>query len=281
LTGTPIHNSLDDYGALLQFLDVPQIKDKSTFDSWIAIPFQNGRTNSLRRLTELIRATCLRRTKRTLRDSCELPDRIERTETLEFSETDQVLYAFFKEKCAQLAENVSTTKLASPEVSQRKEGNLLSLINFLRLICDHGEQLLPRSALDAWRARDDTSISWQMMRSCRKRCYICKTDIEEAALLASKDYEPSHQHWVCAICALQSDGTSGEKDPCPKPALSPCLGDDSSFLGPADSCPPSSAKIKALLRNLRTEQDAGTSPGPSKLAKRYVKLILFKRYRSA
>jgi len=281
LTGTPIHNSLDDYGALLSFLDVPQIKDKSTFDFWIAIPFKNRRANSLQGLKELIRSTCLRRTKSTLRDSCKLPDRIERIEAVEFDDTDQTLYDFFKDKCAQLAENASTMKLASLEVGHRKEANLLSLINFLRLICDHGGQLLPQSALDAWKARDDTSISWQMMQSCRKRCCICEIDIEEAALLASKDYEPNHKNWVCTTCALQSDWTSGEKGSHPKPALSPCSGGDLSFLSPANSCPPPSAKVEALLQNLRTEQDAGTSEGPSKPTKRYVRPILFIYYCSA
>jgi SNF2 family DNA or RNA helicase len=268
LTGTPIQNSLDDYGALLSFLAIPPFKDKSKFDFWIATPLKNRRADSLRRLKDLIRATCLRRTKSTLRGSCELPKRTERIERVEFHETDQDLYAFFKEKCAKMAEGVSTTKLGSSEAGQRKKGNLLSLINFLRLICDHGEQLLPRPALDAWKARDDTSINWQIMQSCRKRCCICETDIEEADFLTSNGHELRCQHWICTICALQSESTSGEEVLCLKCAKSPSSGDDSSFPSPADTCLLPSAKIEALLRNLHTEQAVKTSQGPSKPVKR-------------
>jgi hypothetical protein len=101
-----------------------------------------------------------------------------------------------------MAAGVSTTEPGSPEVDHRK-GNLLSLISFLRLICDHGEQLLPRPAVDAWKARDGTSINWQMMQSCRKRCCNCGTDIEEADFLASNGHGPRCQHWICTACALQ------------------------------------------------------------------------------
>jgi SNF2 family DNA or RNA helicase len=276
LTGTPIHNSLDDYGALLSFLAIPPFKDKSRFDFWIAAPLKNGRADSLRRLKDLIRATCLRRTKRTLGDSCELPKRTERIERVEFHETDRDLYAFFKEKCAEMAEGASITRRGSPEAGQREEGNLLSLINFLRLICDHGLQLLPRPALDAWNARDGTSISWQMMQNCRKRCRICEIDIEKEDFLASNGHEPRCLHWICTTCALQNEDTSGEEGLCPKCATSPSSGGDSSFPSPAETCLPPSAKIEALLRNLYTEQAVETSQRPSKPIKRSLVSILFR-----
>ena len=273
LTGTPIQNSLDDYGALLSFLAVPPFKDKSMFDFWIATPIKNGRADSLRRLQDLIRATCLRRTKRTLGDSCKLPKRTERIEEVEFHETDQKLYAFFKEKCARMAEGISTMERNMPEAGRRKEGNLLSLINFLRLICDHGLQLLPRSALDAWNARDGTSVNWQMMQFCQKRCYICETDINEADFPASNGSEHRCQHWICTNCALQSESIDGEEELCPKCATSPSSRDDPSSPGPEATFLPPSAKIEALLRNLHTEQAAETSQRPSKPVKRC--LILF------
>jgi SNF2 family DNA or RNA helicase len=266
LTGTPIQNSLDDYGALLSFLTIAPFKDKSKFDFWVATPLKKGRADSLRRLKDLIRATCLRRTKLTLGSSCELPKRTERIEWVEFHETDQQLYSFFQAKCAKLAEDVSTTKLGSLEASGRKEGNLLSLINFLRRICDHGEQLLSRFALDAWKARDDTSLNLQTLQSCQKRCCICEVDAEEADFLASDGFEPRCQRWICAVCALQSESTSEEEGLYPGlPSL-------------ADTCLPPSAKIEALLRNLHTEQAVTTCQRPSKPVKRSVILTLFKCY---
>ena len=276
LTGTPIQNSLDDYGALLSFLAIPPFKDKSKFDFWIATPVKNGKADSLRRLQDLIRATCLRRTKRMLGDSCELPKRTERIEEVEFQEIDRDLHAFFQEKCAKIAEGISATELTLPEAGHRKEGNLLSLINFLRLICDHGLQLLPRSALDAWNARDDTSINWQMMQRCRKRCCICETDIDEADFLASNGSELRCQHWICTTCALQSESVYGEEGSCPKCATSPGSRDYSSCPSPEATFLPPSAKIEALLRNLHTEQAVETSQRPSKPVKRSLIPVLFK-----
>ena len=270
MTGTPIHNSLDDYGALLSFLAIHPFKDKSKFDFWIATPIKHKRADSLRRLQDLIRATCLRRTKRTLGDSCELPKRTERIEVVEFHETDQNLYTFFKEKCAKMAEGISATERNLPEAGQRKEGNLIALINFLRLICDHGLQLLPRSALDAWNARDGTSISWQMIQSCQKRCCICETDIDEADFLASNVSEHRCQHWICTTCALQSESIDGEGGFCPKCATSPSPRDDPSSPSPEATFFPPSAKIETLMRNLRTEQAVETSQRPSKPVKRYL-----------
>ena len=278
MTGTPIQNSLDDYGALLSFLAIPPFRDKSKFDFWIAAPVKNGRADSLRRLQDLIRATCLRRTKRMLRDSCELPKRTERIEEVEFHEIDRDLYAFFQDKCAKMAEGISTTEQS---LGRRKEGNLLSLINFLRLICDHGLQLLPRSALDAWNARDGTSINWQMMQSCRKKCCICETDIDEADFLASNGSELRCQHWICTICALQSESIYGEEGSCPKCATSPSSRDDPSYPSPETTFVPPSAKIEALLRNLHTEQGVQTSQKPSKPVKRSLIPVLFKCYHRA
>ena len=266
MTGTPIQNSLDDYGALLSFLTIPPFRDKTKFDFWIATPVKNGKADSLRRLQDLIRATCLRRTKRMLRDSCELLKRTERIEEVEFYDIDRDLHAFFQEKCAKMAEGISTTEQILPEAGRRKEGNLLSLINFLRLICDHGLQLLPQSALDAWNARDGTSINWQMLQSCRKRCCICNTDIDDAD--SSNGSELRCQHWICTICASQSESIYGEEGFCPRCATSPSSRDVTSCPSPDAIFIPPSAKIEALLRNLRTEQAVETSQRPLKPIKR-------------
>ena len=269
LTGTPIQNSLDDYGALLSFLAIPPFQDKSKFDFWIANPVKDGKADSLRRLQDLIRATCLRRTKRMLGSSCELPKRTERIEEVEFHDIDRDLHAFFQEKCAKIAEGISTTEQDLPEAGRRKESNLLSLINFLRLICNHGLQLLPRSALDAWNARDGTSINWQMMQSCRKKCCICESDINEVDSLASAGSELRCQHWICATCASQSESLYGEEGSCPKCATSPSSRDDPGYPSPEATFIPLSAKIEALLRNLRTEQAVeARNQRPSKPVKR-------------
>lgn len=62
LTGTPIHNSLDDYGALLGFLQAPKLSEKRDFDKLIVQHMKDKPQDGLARLQDLVRATCLRRT---------------------------------------------------------------------------------------------------------------------------------------------------------------------------------------------------------------------------
>src|SRR4051812_67902 len=95
LTGTPIHNSLDDYGALLSFIRVPLLMEKSQFDFWITSPIKQKRSNCVSTLGDLIRATCLRRTKNITQASLKLPGRIERTEEIDLHQADRALYEFF------------------------------------------------------------------------------------------------------------------------------------------------------------------------------------------
>jgi len=273
LTGTPIHNSLDDYGALISFVGVPPFTNKSMFDFWITSPLKNGRPGSLRRLQDLVKVTCLRRTKRTIGDSFELPRRIEKIETVEFHQSDQELYNFFKEKTAKVAAGLLSSSRGTHKYEQLKENNILSLINFLRLICNHGEQLLPPSAFEAWKARDSTSIDWQMMQNCRRRCGICGADIEGTNSPTSNNPELLCQHSICAICAFQyEENTPGEERTCPKCVATSGTGTHLNISSSATTFTQPSAKIEALLRNLHLEQILGNHQNPARPVKRCLTL---------
>ncbi|PVI01811.1 hypothetical protein DM02DRAFT_671025 [Periconia macrospinosa] len=154
LTGTPVHNSLDDYGSLLSFLGVPGFTTKATFDQWITRPIQQKNPEGFKRLQILVRTTCLRRTKESIGDVLNLPPRKEETESVQLHPHDQELYDFFKEKAAELALGTSGSTLTPGILKSSKDGSVLSLLNFLRLICNHGRQVLPETALTIWNARD-------------------------------------------------------------------------------------------------------------------------------
>jgi SNF2 family DNA or RNA helicase len=159
LTGTPVHNSLDDYGALLSFLRVPGFDSKATFDHWITKPIQDKRREGFSRLQILVRTTCLRRTKESIGDALHLPHRKEKIEFVTLQPRDQELYDFFKSKAVELA---SGSTASDPVIATRKpsqDGSVLTLLNFLRLTCDHGQQILPESALELWNARDRTLVN--------------------------------------------------------------------------------------------------------------------------
>jgi SNF2 family DNA or RNA helicase len=281
LTGTPIQNSLDDFGALLSFLNIYPFKEKSKFDFWVTNPLKARKAHSMQKLKDLIGATCLRRTKKTLEKSCKLPERIDRIEKVRLHEKDEQLYAFFKTKCSQLAEDLSKPKISSLAGIQCKEGNLLSLINFLRLICDHGERLLPQAALNAWFARDSTLVNWQMMQSSRKSCCVCEILFEEADSIASNGHELHCQHWICVSCTIQAEGTSIGDDDCPKCANSSDCRNYSSSPNITGVDLPPSVKVEALVRNLHSEQSAETRMSSSKPVKRSQIATVFKPDESA
>ncbi|KAF8862893.1 hypothetical protein BDZ45DRAFT_702737 [Acephala macrosclerotiorum] len=253
LTGTPIHNSLDDYGALLSFIGVPLLMEKSQFDFWIASPIKQKRPNSFSILGDLIRATCLRRTKDTTQDSLNLPRRIERIEEIELHHADQVLYQIFREKTAKMAAGLAGQDGGTSRSSEGKGANILTLINFLRRICDYGEDLLPQSALEAWKSKNSTLVDWQMMRNCNKICDSCGSTIEEIDLLSDDSPEFHCHHSICTTCSMQNEITSiDEVRKCPKCADTRATSRNSSSL--PDISTRLSAKVEALIRNLGAEQ---------------------------
>jgi SNF2 family DNA or RNA helicase len=153
LTGTPVHNSLDDYGALLSFLSVPGFTEKTTFDHWITKPIQEKKQEGFSRLQILVRTTCLRRTKESIGDTLNLPQRKEEIEFVKLHQQDQELYDFFKSKATHLVSGTTTSNQAAATLKSAQDGSVLALLNFLRLICDHGQQILPETALQIWNDR--------------------------------------------------------------------------------------------------------------------------------
>ncbi|KAL9115841.1 MAG: hypothetical protein Q9227_000209 [Pyrenula ochraceoflavens] len=257
LTGTPIQNSLDDYGALLSFLGVSPLTEKSMFDFWIATPMKEQKAHSLKRLQDLIRATCLRRTKQSVNQSLELPKRLEKTEAIDLHPLDRELYDFFKDITATIAEN-NLPKTGGPsKYDDFKDSNILSLINFLRLICNHGADLLPPLALAAWNTRDRSSVDWQMMQKWRSRCDLCNVDIGTSILTYHDNARLSCEHTICASCARQNTTNSTEEAACAK-----CAWERNSSVARDNRMPITgyvrhSAKVEVLLRNLRQAQPAG------------------------
>jgi SNF2 family DNA or RNA helicase len=57
LTGTPIVNTIDNYGALLAFIKMEPLVAKATFDRWISNTIRNNVQDGLRKLRILVEAT--------------------------------------------------------------------------------------------------------------------------------------------------------------------------------------------------------------------------------
>ena len=225
------------------------------FDFWVASPIKEEKLYSLRRLQDLIRATCLRRTKSMVNKSLELPRRLEKTESIELHQADRELYTYFKEITAAVAAGNASQTWGSSKYDHLKDSNILSLINFLRLICNHGTELLPPSALAAWDTKDHSSFDWQMMQSWRSRCDLCSADIQVSESLSRDHTRLSCEHTICASCARQIVQNSVDEDAgCPKCTLER----DTAAAGHSPAPPfghvRHSAKVEALLKHLREER---------------------------
>jgi SNF2 family DNA or RNA helicase len=127
------------------------------FEHWIAKPIKENKAEGFTRLQTLVRSTCLRRTKESIGGVLNLPPRQEKTEPVYLSQQDQTLYDFFKEKSVSLVSGTQTGHAAVTLSQNNQRGGVICLLNFLRSICNHGEQLLPETALRIWNTRDKST----------------------------------------------------------------------------------------------------------------------------
>jgi SNF2 family DNA or RNA helicase len=132
LTGTPIHNSLNDYGALLSFIRVFPFIEKSNFMSWIIKPVEEKQKLGIKRLHGLIRATCLRRTKEKTLSSNKLilPPHSEKIHEVYLYYNNQVLYNTVRRLNTEIAMGLEKWP-EKDSLLKGKEKNILLLINSL------------------------------------------------------------------------------------------------------------------------------------------------------
>ncbi|KAH7333257.1 SNF2 family N-terminal domain-containing protein [Rhexocercosporidium sp. MPI-PUGE-AT-0058] len=258
LTGTPIQNRLEDFGALLSFLRVPPFFTQKSFELWITRPVKMKQRNALRTLRNLVRATCLRRMKLSSDSSIALPRKTEKVMALELSEEERELYKFFQRKTSSSVDY--SLKVSSSTALSTKSQAILSLIGILRLICDHGQHLLPPKALSAWEQKTASRTDWNLVSSLVENCDIYGTAAEKpnATGLGSTEFPCSHI--ICGVCSDANEtDVSGisEHNYCPK-----CLQEANTLqLEAVDHQRKSSikrqykasTKVEALMRNLRAE----------------------------
>ncbi|KAF5659326.1 hypothetical protein FDENT_13940 [Fusarium denticulatum] len=253
LTGTPIQNSLDDFGALLAFIKIPPFETAAHFDHYVINPIKKNRRKGFSMLRKVVAATCLRRTKATYGQILNLPQKTERVDIIDMGREDRRLYEFFK--------RFSYLTAGLDKISKKKPAtNILVLISMLRLICNHGEALLPEAALKAWKEKDSSVLSWEVLEANIKRCISCKFEIEESGTAISLTEDLPCGHTMCSRCASKSQ-SSASLAPCLEcrvsagsqaiPIIGASLSQSEAMNGHASKPkPPPSAKVQALIRNI-------------------------------
>ncbi|KAK8067453.1 helicase-like transcription factor [Apiospora saccharicola] len=223
LTGTPVQNSLDDYGSLLSFLRIDPFQDKSEFDRWIAKPFYKGDKYAIDTLRCLILSTCFRRTKATVNLSNPLPERHDTVQDVTLLPSDQKMYDFFKKIIQEKVTGISRNKRA-PLGKIAKHGDFLAYITTLRRICDHS-QLLSTKAIETWKEGDSDDADNASILDSTTYCDMCGEACEDFTSFSSKP-------GPCNSCLAQGDPGSATNNS-------------------NDANVPPSAKIEALLANLQ------------------------------
>lgn len=227
---------------------------KNLFDFWITRPIKEKLSHGLNRLGLLIKGTCLRRTKKMIELSHPLPDRREKTTWVELPPKDRNLYSFFEKEAANIASG-SYLYNGHLNSNDRQNNNILKLINFLRLICDHGEELLPRSAREIWSADGDKVIDWQSFQELQVACDMCGLKIDSSQGWSSIKLDISYSPAICEACRANSRENglgigfknSDKSMPIPNGRQSPC---SAAKILAAQQSP----KLRALIDNLRQEQ---------------------------
>lgn len=235
ITGTPIQNSLEDLGSLVEFLHVHPFDTPNSFrDTFMAS------VKSWERLKSLIQCIAIRRTKATIEQEINLPQRKDIVQPVKLDGEERQIYDLIKQHFALSIDSGGTAL------------NAFSLILRLRQVCNHGRDLLP-AHLQRW--IDEAQIFSGQTIPNPASCELCTNMpvLKDKALVVLPCL-----HQLCQACMEWDD--NGDKD---KSAVCPLCevsvsGATEPFSGHLNrvaklQCKPSS-KVRALITNLNVDR---------------------------
>jgi SNF2 family DNA or RNA helicase len=264
LTGTPIQNRIEDFGALVGFLRVYPFDSPGQFHTNFVCSVQKGNNIGIERLKALVQAISLRRTKKSVFGELGLGPRVERVQSVELNEEEKALYTIVKRSWTYAAGNSRSTR------------NIFQTITKLRQICDHGRELLSPETLAVL---DQGYINGERLEAMSKEpqpCESCGAAVQDPDSNEIADYLLSCLHLLCNQCFPNNQGGNTEEALCPVCSASgtyDSFPEDEKvtdpFLDPSQdamdidySYRPSS-KVLALLQNLRADR-LGSAKDPIK-----------------
>jgi SNF2 family DNA or RNA helicase len=268
------------------------------------------REHSMLILRKLVRATCLRRTKAhpCLAEALKLPAKREVVELVELGEREREAYEFFKRRfyllaaaggdggggsgCAKAVGVKRSSKKKkkkeqegmSGKIRRKSTGNIVILLSVLRRICDHGEALLPQTALEVWRNRDAGVLGWDVLEEAAetgRSCGVCGEGVENGEDWGKNEVDltvelPCGNHIMCETCATPETDDVVWK--CTKCSTVEDISSVSTLPCGVESAYSPSSKVSALLRNilgtLRTTSSASGNVDPVKRSVSLFSLIL-------
>lgn len=260
LSGTPVHNRLDDYGSLLTFMRVHPFDKRESFERWITSAVKKGDNEGFKQLRKIVTATSLRRTKNAVEEELSLEPRMDTVQYVELGELEKPVYDFFKTRAMNLALTLDSD---GAYYQPSFKGGILPIINSLRLICNHGEQLLPPSAFDLWRKTDPDYFGVEEFQGDSDRCDNCAAYIDQIMMSNLSDSDLPCGHNICRPCLVVKYDDDSDLDQASCPI---CYNSGSKLTGSEhldiytdgskveDQKYQPSSKVKSLLANLLAEQ---------------------------
>lgn len=146
LTGTPVENRVEEFWALLEFVNPGLLGGRAAFRRQFAEPIESGETDAAERLRRLAGPFVLRRTKSDPAIAVELPEKQEFKVYCSLTAGQAALY--------QAAVDDAMADIAGAEGMTRR-GRVLALITRLKQLADH-PALLDEAGGDAHEARGAT-----------------------------------------------------------------------------------------------------------------------------
>jgi SNF2 family DNA or RNA helicase len=140
LTGTPIQNQAEDFGALIGFLRVYPFDSPAGFCSNIINFIQKGDNRGIEKLKALVQAISLRRTKESVFGELKLRPRVERLQLVELDEVERALYTTVKRSWTYAA--------GKPESVRNIKGERMETISEETQLCENCGLVAQHSGLD-------------------------------------------------------------------------------------------------------------------------------------
>ncbi|KAI1412100.1 SNF2 family N-terminal domain-containing protein [Hypoxylon sp. FL1857] len=198
LTGTPIHNSLNDLGSLVSFLQVPSLHKRVPFRAHIANLVEKSETRGIDNLRQLLRSVCLRRTKELIG----LADPEETIHQVELSLEESSLY-----KEAGLEARARILQDVCESANSKTLNIILQTITRLRRICNHGtmDEELRQPLVDGVRSAEEDTATETLGLKDNMCCLKCPCDIDtisDEPGIATGRFTPC-KHLLCSDCYIE------------------------------------------------------------------------------
>jgi SNF2 family DNA or RNA helicase len=261
VTGTPVQNKLDDFGALIKFLKIYPFSSKGIFEKHFMAPFKAGDPQVLDNLRLLVSSITLRRSK----DRIDLPGRSEKLVTLDFSSEERALYDAFAKDANK---KVRAMTRGSDRLRGRSYAHVLVNITRLRLLCAHGRELLSEDDMKVLQGTSyETAIDLGE-----------ESDAESPPMTKEQIYDTFHllRESTMDVCSCCSTGIGQLEPPAGNDSDSSDSEDETEdiigYLTPCLHlvCPGCADKYWNELRNTQTQDNYATCPQ----CEQYVKAVM-------